>query len=72
MIMANFEVHRVLANQGRSANIVFVSAFGKLSTPEQMIRPFGSNLVGFAKKKMRVKGYVELLATFAKTRIILV
>ena len=72
VIIANFEVRRVLVDQGSLANILFVDAFNRLGLLKEQISPFHSTLVGFAGDQVQVKGHVELLTTFARAQSILV
>ena len=72
VIIVNFEVRRVLVDQGSLVNILFIDAFNRLGLSEEQISPFHNTLVGFAGDQVRVKGHVELLTTFARARSILV
>ena len=52
VIIANFEVRRVLVDQGSSANILFVDAFNKLGLSEEQVFPFHSTLVVFTREQV--------------------
>ena len=42
------KVHRVLVDQGSSADIMFWTTFNKLQLSPNVLRPYGSYLYGFA------------------------
>ena len=46
VIIVNFEVQKVLVDQGSSTDILLVDVFNKLSLMEEQISPFYSALVG--------------------------
>ena len=43
------KVHRVLVDQGSSANVMFWTTFNKLQLSPDMLRPYGGCLYGFAR-----------------------
>ena len=69
MIIANFEVRRVLVDHGSSVDIIFIDAFNKLDMPMEEVGPFHSALVGFAGEQVRLRGHIEL-TTFVGIRTI--
>ncbi|XP_068466260.1 uncharacterized protein [Phaseolus vulgaris] len=57
-------VHRVLVDQGRSADVMFWSTFEKLQLSLDQLRPYRGCLYGFAGDQVEVRGYIELRTTF--------
>ena len=66
VIIANFEVQRVIVDQGSSADIIFIDAFNKLGMPMEEVGPFHSALVAFAREQVWVRGHIELLTDFCR------
>ena len=57
-------VHRVLVDQGSSADVMFWNTYTGLQIPTDQLRPFDGVLVGFLGDQVEVKGYVDLRTTF--------
>ena len=57
-------VHRVLVDQGSSANVMYWSTFNKLQLSLDQLRPYDGCLYGFAGDQVEVCGHVELSTTF--------
>jgi len=64
LITAGRKVHRVLVDQGSSADVMFWPTFTKLQLPLDQLRPYGGCLYGFAGDQVEVRGYIELRTTF--------
>jgi len=64
VITAGRKVHRVLVDQGSSADVMFWSAFNKLRLSPDLLRPYTGCLYGFADNQVEVRGYLELRTTF--------
>ncbi|XP_068475034.1 uncharacterized protein [Phaseolus vulgaris] len=58
------KVHRVLVDQGSSADVMFLSTFNKLRLSPDLLRPYTGCLYGFADNQVEVRGYLELRTTF--------
>ena len=58
------KVHRVLVDQGSSADVMFWSTFNKLQLSSDQLRPYTGCLYGFAGDQVEVRGYLELRTTF--------
>jgi len=58
------KVHRVLVDQGSSADVMFWSTFNKLQLSLDLLRPYTGCLYGFAGDQVEVCGYLELRTTF--------
>ena len=57
-------MHRVLVDQGSSADVMFWSTFNKLRLSLDLLRPYTGCLYGFADNQVEVRGYLELRTTF--------
>ena len=57
-------LHRVLVDQGSSADVMFWSTFNKLQLFPEQLRPYTDCLYGFAGDQVEVRGHIELRTTF--------
>jgi len=64
VVTAGRKVHRVLVDQGSSADVMFWSTFNKLRLSPDLLRPYTGCLYGFADHQVEVRGYLELRTTF--------
>ncbi|XP_068486579.1 uncharacterized protein [Phaseolus vulgaris] len=64
VVTARRRVHRVLVDQGSSADVMFWSTFNKLQLSPNLLRPYTGCLYGFARDQVEVQGYLELRTTF--------
>jgi len=64
VVTAGRKVHRVLVDQGSSANVMFWSTFNKLQLSPDLLRPYTRCLYGFADNPVEVRVYLELRTTF--------
>ncbi|XP_050876397.1 uncharacterized protein LOC127080113 [Lathyrus oleraceus] len=65
--MAQFDVRRILVDQGSSVDIMYVHLFKTLKLDKTNLAPYvGSDLQGFNGATTRPWGYVELLVTFGE------
>ncbi|XP_057452759.1 uncharacterized protein LOC130744604 [Lotus japonicus] len=64
--IADYEIERVLLDQGSSADLIYGDAFEKLGLTESDLLPYDGALVGFSGEKVYVRGYVELNTVFGK------
>jgi len=64
VVTAGRKVHRVLVDQGSSADVMFLSTFNKLQLSPDLLRPYTGCLYGFADNQVEVHGYLELRTTF--------
>ena len=63
--MANFDVRRILVDQGSSVDIMYSQLFSTLQLDESHLTPYvGSDLQGFNGAVTWPWGYVELIVTF--------
>jgi len=58
------KVHRVLVDQGSSADVMFLSTFNKLRLSPDLLSPYTGCLYGFGDNQVEVRGYLELRTTF--------
>jgi len=75
VIMVGRNVHRVLIDQGGSANVMFWDPFVGMRILRDQLQSFDEVLVGFSSDPVEVRGYVDLRTTFtddqaAKTIVI--
>jgi len=64
MVTAGRKVHRVLVDQGSSADVMFWTTFNKLQLSPNLLRPYTGCLYGFPDNPVEVRGYLELRTTF--------
>lgn len=63
-LMTNFEVRRILVDQGSSIDIIFLVFLTKLGILEDLTPYRGTYLSGFNGSNNRPLGYIKLLVTF--------
>lgn len=64
-MMANFDVRRILVDQGSSADIMYSQPFSSLQLDESHLTPYvGSDLQGFNGVVSKPWGFVELIVSF--------
>ena len=61
--VANKTVHRVLVNNGSSADIIFASAFDKMDIGREKLEPVSTHLRGFSGEKVLFLGSIQLVLT---------
>jgi len=64
VVTAGRKVHRVLVNQGSSADVMFWSTFNKLQLSPDLLRPYTGCLYGFIWDQVEERVYLELRTTF--------
>ncbi|XP_068504460.1 uncharacterized protein [Phaseolus vulgaris] len=64
LVTAGRKVHRVLVDQGSSADVMLWPTFTMLQLPLDQLRPYRGCLYGFAGDQVEVRGYTELRTTF--------
>ena len=62
-IVANKKIHRVLVDNGSSANIIFASAFDKMGIGMKKLGPVNTYLRGFSGERVLPLGSVQLMLT---------
>ena len=62
--IANWRVHKVVVDQGSSADVLYWSTFLKLNIPVSAVQPYAEPLLGFAGQRVHARGFVDLLTTF--------
>ena len=65
-IVANTTVHRVLVDNGSSADIIFASAFYKMGIGRGKLEPVSTHLQGFSGEKVLPLGSIQLVLTLGE------
>ena len=58
VVVANKTVHRVLVDNGSSADIIFASAFDKMGFGSERLEPVNTHLRGFSGEKVLLLGSI--------------
>ncbi|XP_014511822.1 uncharacterized protein LOC106770532 [Vigna radiata var. radiata] len=66
--IARYEVSKVLVDQGSSVNILYWKTFQQMDISEDLIVPFGEQLVGFAGERVDTRGYLDLRIRLGTSR----
>ena len=62
-VVANKTIHRVLVDNGSSADIIFASAFDKMGIGREKLEPVNTHLRGFSREKVLPLGSIQLVLT---------
>ena len=63
VVVANKTIHRVLVDNGSSANIIFASTFNKMSIGREKLEPVNACLCGFSGERVLPLGSIQLVLT---------
>ena len=63
VVVANKTIHRVLVDNGGSADIIFTSAFDKMGFGREKLEPDNTHLLGFSGERVLPLGSIQLVLT---------
>ena len=63
VVVDNKTIHRVLVDNGSSADIIFASAFDKMGIEKEKLEPVNTYLRGFSGEKVTSLGSIQLVLT---------
>ena len=63
VVVANKKLHRVLVENGSSADIIFTSAFEKMGIRREKLEPVNAHLRGFSRERVLPLGSIQLVLT---------
>ncbi|GAV60787.1 hypothetical protein CFOL_v3_04316, partial [Cephalotus follicularis] len=63
LAVENFEVNRVLIDNGTSTDILYYEVFEKMKISKDKLKPIDSPLSGFSGEPIQVKGIIKPLIT---------
>ena len=63
VVVANKTIHRVLVDNGSSADIIFTSAFDRMGIGREKMEPVSTHLRGFSREKVLPFGSIQLVLT---------
>ena len=63
VVVANKTIHRVLVDNGSSADIIFASAFNKMGIKRERLEPVNTHLRRFFGEKVLPLGSIQLVLT---------
>ena len=64
IVTTNFLVKKVLIDQGSLADLLYVLTLGRMGIPDEDLKPFSENLIGFSGEQVGIRGYIDLLTSF--------
>ena len=69
VVVDNKTIHRVLVDNGSSADIIFASAFDKMGIEKEKLEPVNTYLRGFSGEKVTSLGSIQLVLTLGAPRV---
>ena len=68
VVVANKTIHRVLVDNGSSADIIFALAFNKMGIGMEKLEPVNTHLRGFSRERVLPLGSIQLVLTLGVPR----
>ena len=66
--ITNWQVHKILVDQGSSVDVLYWYTFLKLNIHMEMVKLYSDPLVGFVGERVYIRGFIDLLMTFGNGR----
>ena len=63
VVIANKMIHRVLFDNGSSADIIFASTFDKMGIRREKLEPVNAHMRGFSEERVLPLGLIQLVFT---------
>ena len=63
VVVANKTIHRVLVDNGSSADIIFTLAFDKMGIGREKLEPVNAHPCGFSRERVLPLGLIQLVLT---------
>ena len=63
VVLANKTIHKVLVDNGSSADIIFASTFDKMGIVREKLEPINTYLRGFSGERVLPLGFTQLVLT---------
>ena len=69
VVVSNKTIHRVLVDNGSSADIIFTSAFDKMGIGREKLELVNAYLRGFSRERMLPLGSIQLVLTLGDPHV---
>lgn len=66
IVIINWDVRKVLIDEGSSCDILFWSTFQRLDVSHMLVKPYLEPLIGFIGGQVHTHGVVDLATTFVR------
>jgi len=66
--IVNWQVYKILINQGNSTDVLFWHTFKKLDIQSNLTSQYSKPLLGFVQERVHTNVYLDLLTTFETSK----